>query len=163
MTIETLIVPKAGGVGLILERGDHLQIVNTEGGQSGDLMAFSPDGSEQLSNGRSFDYCQKIYLSLGDVLWSDRSNPMLIIVEDDTGRHDFLYAPCSLEMYQKQYGVAPDGRLSIKPPRCPPGSKLRLRAEMDLAVAVSSCPATTCNGGAAPRPLTLEVFRHAAS
>jgi uncharacterized protein YcgI (DUF1989 family) len=193
---ETLVVPAAGGIGLTLKQGDELQIVNTEGGQSGDLMAFSLDGSQHLSNGRSFDYCGGIYLSTGDVLWSDRSSRMLTILADDTGRHDFLYAPCSIEMYRMQYGVTgyhpncadnirralsdlgiqpisiptafnifmiadvdADGRLSIKQPRCPPGSSIRFRAEMDLAMAVTSCPSTTCNGGIAPRTLTLEVFR----
>jgi uncharacterized protein YcgI (DUF1989 family) len=198
--VETLVVPAAGGMGLKLTQGDQLRIVNTAGGQSGDLLAYSLDGSEHLSNGRSFDYCGKIYLTVGDVLWSDCSKRMLTILEDDTGRHDFLYAPCSLEMYQIQYGVTgyhpncadslrralrdlglqvasvptafnffmiadvgADGRLSIKPPRCPPGSSIRFRAEMDLVVAVSSCPSITCNGGAPPRPLTLEISRHDAS
>ena len=30
---------------------------------------------------------------------------MLTIVDDQVGRHDFLYSPCSLEMYRIQYGV----------------------------------------------------------
>jgi hypothetical protein len=30
---------------------------------------------------------------------------------------------------------------------------------MDLAVAVSSCPAGACNGGEPLKPLVLEVFR----
>ena len=33
-----------------------------------------------------------------------------------------------------------------------------VRAEMDLAIAVSSCPASGCNGGAPPRPLALEIL-----
>src|SRR6187551_113805 len=99
------IVPAAGGAGLRLARGEHLRIIDLEGGQTGDLMAFSQDGRERLSNGRTFDYGGKIFLSTGDVLWSDRSNPMLTIVADDVGRHDFLYASCSLEMYRKQYAV----------------------------------------------------------
>src|SRR5262245_55841835 len=99
------IVPAAGSAGLRLARGEHLRIIDAEGGQTGDLVAFSPDGRERLSNGRSFDYNGKIYLSTGDALWSDRSNPMLTIVEDQVGRHDFLYASCSLEMYRIQYGA----------------------------------------------------------
>jgi uncharacterized protein len=74
-----------------MARGEHLRIIDLEGGQTGDLMAFSPDGRERLSNGRTFDYGGKIYLSTGDVLWSDRSNPMLTIVKDQVGRHDFLF------------------------------------------------------------------------
>jgi uncharacterized protein YcgI (DUF1989 family) len=189
------VVPAAGGVGLRLQCGERLRIIDPVGGQTGDLMAYAADGSERLSNGRSFDYGGKIYLSTGDVLWSDRSSPMLTIVADEVGRHDFLYAPCSLEMYRMQYGVtgyhpnchdnlraalrglgiepdplpnafnlfmnvdvAADGRLAIVPPRSRAGDAIVLRAEMDLTVAISSCPASTCNGGAPPRPLAFEIL-----
>jgi uncharacterized protein YcgI (DUF1989 family) len=30
---------------------------------------------------------------------------MLTIIEDDVGRHDFLFTPCSQEMYRIQYSV----------------------------------------------------------
>jgi uncharacterized protein len=29
---------------------------------------------------------------------------------------------------------------------------------MDLAIALSSCPASTCNGGLPPRPLAFEIL-----
>src|SRR5262249_4729260 len=184
------VIPAAGGVGLRLRHGERLRIIDPEGGQSGDLVAFSQDGRQRLSNGRTFDYGGKLYISTGDVLWSDRSSPMLTIVADEVGRHDLLYSPCSIEMYRMQYAVkeyhanchdnlcralrdlgiepdplttafnffmnvevAPDGRLSFAPPRSRPGDSIVLRAEMDLAIALSSCPASTCNGGAPPRPL----------
>jgi uncharacterized protein YcgI (DUF1989 family) len=193
--VERRIVPAAGGAGLRLKRGEQLRVIDTEGGQSGDLVAYALDGRERLSNGRSFDYCGKIYLTTGDVLWSDRSNPMLTIVDDPVGRHDFLYGSCTVEMYRKEYGVtgyhpnctdnldaalrelgvepgppqtafnlfmvaevAPDGRLEIRPPRSRAGDAIVFRAEMDLAVALSSCPASTCNGGAPPRPMAFEVL-----
>src|SRR5262249_31287699 len=93
------------GAGLRLKRGEQLRIIDPHGGQSGDLVAFSADGTQRLSNGRTFDYNGRIYLSTGDVLWSDRSNPMLVIVADAVGRHDFLYSSGSIEMYRIQYGV----------------------------------------------------------
>src|SRR5262249_8060510 len=99
------IIAPASGAGLKLAAGEHLRLIDIEGGQTGDLMAFSLDGRERLSNGHSFDYNGKLLLSTGDVLWSDRSNPLLTIVADDVGRHDFLYASCSIEMYRMQYGV----------------------------------------------------------
>src|ERR1044072_5527167 len=103
--VKRQLIAAAQGGGLRLKRGESLRIVDTEGGQSGDLLAFAQDGSERLSNGRTFDYVGRIYVSTGDVLWSDRSNPMLTIVADQVGRHDFLYASCSIEMYRMQYGV----------------------------------------------------------
>lgn len=193
--MERHFIAAGGGAGLRLARGQQLRIIDPEGGQSGDLMAFSHDGRERLSNGRTFDYGGKIYLSTGDVLWSDRSSPMLTIVADDVGRHDFLYASCTIEMYRKQYAVsgyhpnchdnltaalrefgveaaplptafnffmvanvAADGKLTFEPPRSRAGDSLVVRAEMDLVIALSACPASTCNGGASPRPLAYEVL-----
>src|SRR3982074_2562906 len=103
--VKRQLVPAGRGAGLRLKPGEQLRIIDTEGGQTGDLLAFSQDGRQRLSNGRTFDYGGKVYLSTGDVLWSDRSNPMLTIESDDVGRHDFLYSPCSIEMYRMQYGV----------------------------------------------------------
>lgn len=89
--------------------GQRLRIIDVEGGQSGDLLVYrAGDIAEHLSNGRTFDYASKIVLTTGDVLWSSLSNPMLTIVEDDVGRHDFLYGACTIEMYRKQYGVTGD-------------------------------------------------------
>jgi uncharacterized protein len=52
--------------------------------------------------------------------------------------------------------VLPDGRLKILPPKCRKGDSLVLRAEMDLVVGVTACPAGTCNDGP-PRSLAFEV------
>jgi len=38
-----------------------------------------------------------------------------------------------------------------------PSGAISPRAEMDLAVALSACPAATCNGGP-PRPLGFEIL-----
>jgi uncharacterized protein YcgI (DUF1989 family) len=99
-------IPARSGTGLQIRRGQVLRLIDPQGGQSGDLTAFAAEGTtEWLSNGRSFDYAGKIYFSTGDVLYSNRSNPMFTIVSDDVGRHDFLYTPCSIEMFRLQYGV----------------------------------------------------------
>ena len=85
MTTSRNIIAAGGGAAVRLRTGQQLRIIDPEGGQSGDLVAYSEDGSQRLSNGRTFDYGGKIYVSRGDVLWSDRSNPMLTIVADDVG------------------------------------------------------------------------------
>ena len=38
---ERRIVPAGGGAGLRLKRGEQLRIIDIEGGQTGDLVAFS--------------------------------------------------------------------------------------------------------------------------
>lgn len=92
------------GLRLELKRGDTLRITDLEGGQVADLMAVSAeDPSEWLSSGRTFDYNRKLFLTRGSVLYSNRSRPLFTIVEDTAGRHDFLFAVCSQEMFAIQY------------------------------------------------------------
>ncbi|MEV4176407.1 urea carboxylase-associated family protein [Nonomuraea sp. NPDC049709] len=63
------------------------------------------DLHDGLSNGRTFDYGGTLRPSTGSVLYSRRSRPLLKIAEDEVGVHDFLYAPCSQEMFEIEYGV----------------------------------------------------------
>jgi uncharacterized protein YcgI (DUF1989 family) len=53
--------------------------------------------------------------------------------------------------------VSTDGALSIQPPRTRAGDSVVLSAEMDLAIALSACPANLCNGGTA-KPLGYEIL-----
>ena len=86
---------------------DHIiRVIDVEGEQVSDLICFSErDKNEVLSSGRTIDYNEKIYFSTGDILYSNRSNPMLTIIDDLVGKHDFLFAPCSQEMFRLTYGV----------------------------------------------------------
>jgi hypothetical protein len=84
------------GIGLTLKKGQLLKIIDPQGEQVSDLTAFSlEDKAEWLSSGRTIDYANTIYLTTGNTLYSNRSRPMLTIVEDTVGRHDFLLTPCS--------------------------------------------------------------------
>ena len=87
-----------------LLRGETLRVIDPQGEQVADLIAFSrSDSGEWLSSGRTFDYNNTIYLTKGAVLYSNRSTPMLTILEDTVGRHDFLYTPCSPETFTILY------------------------------------------------------------
>jgi uncharacterized protein YcgI (DUF1989 family) len=92
------------GVGLRLRRGQVLRVIDPEGEQVSDVVAFAADDvSERLSSGRSIDYNNTVYLTSGHVLYSNRSNPMFTILEDRVGRHDFLLTPCSPETFEILY------------------------------------------------------------
>lgn len=88
-----------------LNAGEELIVVDPQGQQVSDLVAFAKsDVREYLSSGRTLDYASKLWLSTGDVLYSNRSTPMFTILEDTCGRHDFTLAPCSKEMFETIYG-----------------------------------------------------------
>ncbi len=92
------------GTAFELGRGQLLRVIDLEGEQVADLIAFNrADKHEWLSSGRSIDYANRIYLTKGDILYSNRSRPMFTILEDDVGRHDFLLTPCSRETFQIIY------------------------------------------------------------
>jgi uncharacterized protein YcgI (DUF1989 family) len=93
------------GVAFALARGSTLRVIDALGEQVADLVAFAAaDRREWLSSGRTIDYNNTIYLTTGHRLYSNRSRVMLTIVADTVGRHDFLYAPCSQEMFAITYG-----------------------------------------------------------
>lgn len=102
MTV-TRLAPQTG-VGFPLAAGGRVTIIDPTGGQVSDLFCVSADNPEEvLSNGRTIDYTNRLTFGLGDRLWSNRSRPMLRIVEDTCGRHDFLLTPCSQETFDILY------------------------------------------------------------
>ena len=98
------IAPRSG-VAFTMNAGQFLTVTDPLGRQVADLLAFSADNvGEAISSGRTLDYASKLYLTTGDTLWSNRSNPMLEIVDDTVGRHDFLLTPCSKDTFRIIYG-----------------------------------------------------------
>jgi len=94
------------GIAFIVQKGQNIRVIDVEGEQVSDFVCFArKDIKEVLSANRSMDYNGKIHLSTGDVLYSNSSNLMLTIVDDQVGKHDFLFAPCSQEMFQISYGI----------------------------------------------------------
>jgi uncharacterized protein YcgI (DUF1989 family) len=98
------IAPRSG-VAFTLDAGQTLTVIDPQGVQVADLLAFSrADIGEVISSGRTLDYASKLYLTIGDPLYSNRSNVMLEIIADDVGRHDFLLTPCSRDTFRIIYG-----------------------------------------------------------
>lgn len=92
------------GTGFLLRAGELLSVVDPIGGQVSDLFCFAADDHrEWFSSGRTIDYRNSIYVSVGDVLFSNRSRPMLEILEDTCGRHDMLLTPCSQRTFDLLY------------------------------------------------------------
>ena len=165
----TRIEPRTG-TAIELSKGQVLTVIDPEGGQVSDLLAVSrADPAEILSNGRTFDYEERI---------------MLTILEDTAPAHDFLLTPCSKDTFRhfypdkpvhrgcfgnlaealEPYGIEPDdittafnvfmnvpvasdGALSVDPPQSPPGTFTRFRADMDLVIGLTACAAYASNGG----------------
>lgn len=106
-SLTEVIAPRSG-TAFSLECGQVLKVIDPEGTQVSDLVAFaSQDTREALSNGRTFDYEETLQLSEGNQLWSNRSQAMLSIIEDKVGTHDFLLTPCSEDTFRHFYPQKP--------------------------------------------------------
>jgi len=101
------IAPRSAAA-FVLAKGQMLRVIDAQGVQVSDLLAFNADDvGEVISNGRSFDYEETIRLTVGNRIWSNRSRPMLEIVEDSVGCHDFLLTPCSEATFRHFYPDRP--------------------------------------------------------
>lgn len=104
----TEIIAPRSGTAFTLERGQVLKVIDPEGTQVSDLLAFAADDvREALSNGRTFDYEETLRMGAGNRLWSNRSQVMMSIVEDTVGTHDFLLTPCSEATFRHFYPEQP--------------------------------------------------------
>ncbi len=153
-------IPPRSGTAFVLEPGDLLSVVDLEGEQVADLVAFAADDPrEALSNGRTFDYEATIALGAGNRLWSNRSRPLLAIVRDDAGSHDFLLTPCSRDTWRLCYGgdhedvpgcfgnlaaaLAPFG---VAPDAIPTSFNVFMRVEVDPAGRLAVRPPRSAPG-----------------
>jgi len=90
-----------------LARGSLLEIVDVEGKQVADLVAFVADDlTEWLSATHTRGSLQSLRLGVGGQLVSNRRRPLLKVVRDDVGVDDLLFAMCDKARYSQDYGLA---------------------------------------------------------
>ncbi len=108
---DTIEIAERSGTAFRLAQGETLTVIDPRGRQVADLLAFNAaDIDEVVSSGRTLDYAQTILLTTGHLLYSNRSRPMLEIVADTVGRHDFLLTPCSYDTFHHFYPDLPPHR-----------------------------------------------------
>lgn len=103
--IEVLI-PGGYGRAFPVRRGKFLEIVDVEGQQVADLVAFAAlDRREWLSTTHTRSSTLRLGLDVGDRLESNWRRPMFQIMRDDVGSHDVITSMCDERRYQLDYGV----------------------------------------------------------
>jgi uncharacterized protein YcgI (DUF1989 family) len=106
MNLEIIEVPPASARAVRLGVGDTIAVIDVEGSQVGDLVAFFADEPrERLSQGFTRLMLNRVSLHVGDQLLSCTTLPMLTLVEDTVGVHDLLFPPCNTRMYESVFGI----------------------------------------------------------
>lgn len=89
-----------------VKEGQFLQITDVEGNQVCDFVAINGDDvDEYLSTSHTRAINNSLMLINGMTIYSNRRNPMLILLEDTVGRHDILFPACDSRRYLDDYGI----------------------------------------------------------
>jgi hypothetical protein len=101
-----LLIPAGRARMWTMRAGERVTIVQTEGHQVGDLVAFNAtDLTEFLSPSHTRRCLNAVRLARGDSLFTNHREPILDLVEDTVGVHDFLAPACDPYRYRRDFGV----------------------------------------------------------
>ena len=104
--LEVVEVPAASARAVQLRTGDRLRVIDVEGSQVADLVAFAAeDPDEYLAQAYTRVMLERTKVRVGDQLFSNRMRPLLTIVEDTVGVHDIEFPPCSTRVYELMFDV----------------------------------------------------------
>ncbi len=103
---QAIRIPAGTARGVTLRSGQTLRIINVDGKQVADFLAFNAaDLTEALSTLHTLVSLGRLFPTKGDRLRTNRRRPMLELTRDDTGRHDMLIAACDPWRYEYDFNV----------------------------------------------------------
>jgi uncharacterized protein YcgI (DUF1989 family) len=89
-----------------MRKGEQVSIVQTEGQQVGDFVAFNAAAlTEFLSTSHTRRCINSLRIGKGQSLFTNHREPIVDIVEDTVGVHDILAAACDPYRYRRDFGV----------------------------------------------------------
>lgn len=102
---EEIIIPPYEGRSALLHPGEELIIIDVDGKQVGDFVCFSrKDPKEFVSPVHMRASLSSIRLKVGDLLYSNRRRPLMTVVKDTVGKHDFFFPACDYYRYKVDFG-----------------------------------------------------------
>lgn len=99
------VVPARAGWAQVVEAGDTLRIVDLEGNQAVDFLAYDAHAhAHRYSAADTITAQRNIYLVEGSTLLSNEGVPMMTITETSCAHHDTIGGACSRESNTLRYG-----------------------------------------------------------
>ncbi len=103
---EKVLVPAMRGSAFRVAKGERLQIIDVNGQQVGDLIAFkASDPGEYFSPAHTVTQNWSITLKAGFALASNKRRNLAKVLEDTVGYHDIVVPCCDPETYITRYGI----------------------------------------------------------
>jgi uncharacterized protein YcgI (DUF1989 family)/predicted amidohydrolase len=105
--IEELLVPARHARWIEVRAGEVLEVVDCEGAQVGDLVAYRPDRPEEhLSPAHTCSCLSKLVPEPGDAWFSNHRTPLLEVLGDDVGHHDLIVPCCDPERFERDFSLS---------------------------------------------------------
>ena len=103
--VAEVLTPAREGRGVYVKAGQLLDIIDVEGQQVGDLVAWRRDDpSEYMSPTHTVSCNASIRLGPGAVVFTNRRNPIFTVLRDDVGKHDIIVPCCDPERFARDFG-----------------------------------------------------------
>ncbi len=99
----TLEIPAKSARAVVVHAGQTLRVMDAEGEQVADLICYDladPLG-HHFCQARTRSSLRTIRVTTGSVLFSNRTQPLLTIIEDTVGVHDLLFPECNWYVYER--------------------------------------------------------------
>lgn len=104
--MDKVLIPAGHADKIQLLAGEKLRIESVSGGQVCDLFAFNKNNlKETLSPSHIRSVLRRTYLKEGDKIYSVLRRPMLKLVQDEVGSHDFSVPACDPGRYIMDFGI----------------------------------------------------------
>lgn len=108
---DEVLAPRTGKA-WVVKKGQHVRVIDVEGGQIGDFIVFHLHNlRERFNQARTKADQGKIFISTGDQLLTRDHKALMTIVEDTYGIHDLQYGMCNDWVYKRkreEHSFAPD-------------------------------------------------------
>jgi uncharacterized protein YcgI (DUF1989 family) len=104
--LPSIHVPGGHGRAFAVKAGDRIKLIDVKGQQALDFVAHNADDlTETLSSVETRRSLLSLYIKTGDVLLSSRRRPMLKLVEDTIGVHDYTIPACDASRFEVDFAV----------------------------------------------------------
>src|SRR2546425_12274139 len=96
-------VPAKSARAVVVLKGQTVRVTDVDGEQVADLVCYDLGDplNHHFCQARTRSSLRSIRVGIGSVLYSNRSRPLLTIVEDTVGVHDLLFPPCNSYVYEQ--------------------------------------------------------------
>ncbi|MBD8836707.1 MULTISPECIES: DUF1989 domain-containing protein [Paenibacillus] len=101
---QSIHIPAKTGYALRVKKGSLIRITDLEGQQVVDFVAYDAQNiNNRLDPGVTLDVLRNYRIKPGQCLYSNRYKPLISIVSETVGIHDFFNSACRPEMYEVLY------------------------------------------------------------